>query len=78
MIAILACMDPFGISSIVDGAAALGQARMQSEMTVRSLRKALDVQGQVALSLIQAAVAASAGAWAASPPGVGGLVDLVA
>ncbi|MFH1569532.1 MAG: YjfB family protein [Gemmatimonadota bacterium] len=71
-------MDPFGISSIVDGAAALGQARMQSEMTVRSLRKALDVQGQVALSLIQAAVSASAGTRAASPPGVGGLVDLVA
>lgn len=50
-------MDPFGISSIADAASALSQSRLHSEMSVRTMKKALDVQEQAALSLIDAAAA---------------------
>lgn len=48
-------MDPFGISALASTATALSQTRLHSEMSVRTLKKAMDVQEQAALSLIEAA-----------------------
>jgi len=74
-------MDPFGISPIVDQATALSQGRVQSQMSVRTLKKALDVQGQTAIALIQSAAvvteAQAASLHSASAAGVGSLLDVV-
>lgn len=72
-------MDPFGISSIVDGATALSQSRLHSEMQVRTLKKAMDVQEQAALSLIEAAaVTYSSGGSMQSPARSGASIDVIA
>ena len=58
-------------ASIVDIATALTDQRMRSEMSIRTLDKALEAQSQNALALIQTLPAASA-------PGKGQVVDVVA
>jgi len=74
-------MDPFGIAPIVDQATALSQGKVQSQMSIRTLDKALDVQGQTAIALIQSAAvvtqAPGASLHSASPAGVGDLLDVV-
>ena len=72
-------MDPFGTSSIIDGATALSQMRVSSESSVTMLRKALDLQGQQALGLIQS-IATPQGSTAPSPspPGTGEVIDYIA
>ena len=74
-------MDPFGIAPIIDQATALRQGQVRSQMSVSTLDKALDVQGQTAIALIQSAAAVtqaqSASLHGASPAGVGGLVDVL-
>lgn len=74
-------MDPFGISPIVDQATALSQGRVQSQMSVHTMKKALDVQGNTAIALIQSVAAVTqpqlASLQSASPVGVANLVDVV-
>lgn len=72
-------MDPFGISSIADSATALSQSRLQSQMQVRTLKKAMEAQEQMAMSLIEAAaVTYSSGGAMQSPATSGGGIDIVA
>jgi hypothetical protein len=60
-----------GLTAILaDTASALSTQRLDSEMTIRLLDKALDQQGQMAMSLLQSLPAAS-------PAGSGELIDLV-
>lgn len=61
-------------ASIVDTATALSNQRLHSQMSVRLLDKALDIQGQTAISLIASIPAPSA----PSGPGQGQQVDVVA
>jgi hypothetical protein len=65
-------MDPL-TSSIVNTASALNSQRLQSEMSVRLLDKALDQQGQMAMALLQSVASPSA-----SPAGTGELIDVIA
>ncbi|MFC1525182.1 YjfB family protein [Candidatus Latescibacterota bacterium] len=73
-------MDPFGISAIADAATALSQGRLHAEMSVRTMKKALDVQEQAAIALIESAgaVTSAQGGSLHSPPGVGAILDIVA
>ena len=63
-------MDPLA-ASIADTATALSQQRVQGEMSIRLLDKALDAAGQTAMALLQSIPAPS-------PAGKGGMVDVVA
>ena len=56
---------------IADTASALSAQRLHSEMSIALLEKALDQQGQMAMSLLQSLPQAS-------PPGTGELVDVLA
>ena len=73
-------MDVFGTSALVDGVTALSQSRLHAEMSVRTMKKALEVQEQAALSLIQAASAVTYSATGAlqSPAAAGANLDVVA
>ncbi len=57
--------------AIADTATALSSQRLHSEMSIKLLDKALDQQGQMAMSLLQALPGAS-------PAGVGEIVDILA
>ena len=63
-------MDPL-TASIANASTALSQQRLQSEMSIRLLDKALDAAGQNALALL-------ASIPAPSTPGKGERVDVVA
>ena len=56
---------------IADTASALSAQRLHSEMSIALLDKALDQQGQMAMSLLQSLPQAS-------PAGTGELIDLLA
>ncbi|MDA0336300.1 MAG: putative motility protein [bacterium] len=58
-------------AAIVDTASALTAVRLQSEMSTKLLDKALDQQGQMAMSLLQALPSAS-------PAGSGEIIDILA
>ncbi len=58
-------------AAIVDTASALSAVRLQSEMSTKLLDKALDQQGQMAMSLLQALPSAS-------PAGAGEIIDILA
>ena len=58
-------------AAIVDTASALSAVRLQSEMSVKLLDKALDQQGQMAMSLLQSLPAGSAA-------GTGQVIDILA
>lgn len=68
----MCCDDMDGLTgAIADTATALSSQRLKSEMSIKLLDKALDAQGQMAMSLLQ-------GLPAASPAGVGQVVDILA
>jgi hypothetical protein len=58
-------------ATLADTATALSSARLQSEMSVKLLDKALDQQGKMAMSLLQSLPSAS-------PTGAGQLIDVIA
>ena len=62
-------MDPL-TASIVDTASALSAVRLHSEMSIRTLDKALDAESQMAMSLLEALPVPS-------PAGKGQLIDVV-
>ncbi|HJP30947.1 MAG TPA: putative motility protein [Candidatus Latescibacteria bacterium] len=58
-------------ASIADTASVLSAQRLQGEMSIRLLDKALDQQGQMAMTLLQALPSVS-------PAGTGELIDVLA
>jgi len=73
-------MDPFGISAIADGATALSQTRLRSDMSVRVAKKAMEVQEQAALALIETISAGTynSGGSLHSPATSGASIDVIA
>jgi len=59
------------VGATADTAAALSSQRLQSEMSVKLLDKALDQHGQMAMSLLSTLPSAS-------PGGTGELIDIIA